>query len=149
MLQFHDEYKKALKHSNGESYSLWEAAERFFLRQPKQVPSLLRTFNDVIFGQSEVDFHESKSPSQKVELSQAEVQFLRDLMKLYLNDSSESIAQFKHLKNIYWLNSDKNNTETSKNFESFSRYRSLLKKEQKRKRTLENIQRKLRKMLAQ
>ena len=149
MLQFHDEYKKALKHSNGESYSLWEAAERFFLRQPKQVPSLLRTFNDVIFGQSEVDFHESKSPSQKVELSQAEVQFLRDLMKDHLLASSEYVHDYKQLKNHFWLLSDKNSPSTNYSFAIFSRYRSLLKKEQKRKRTLENIQRKLRKMLAQ
>ena len=149
MLQFHDEYKKALEHSKGEAYSLWEAAERFFLRQPKQTPSLLKTVSETIFGKSEVEFHESKGQSQKVELTQAEVQFLRDLMKLYLNDSSETIFQFKHLKNIYWLNSDKNNPETSNNFKSFSMYRSLLKKEQTRKRTLEGIQRKLRKMLSQ
>lgn len=149
MLQFHDEYKKALEHSKGEAYSLWEAAERFFLRQPKQTPSLLKTFNDTIFGQAEVEFHESKGQPQKVELSQAEVQFLRDLMKLYLNDNSENIAQFKHLKNIYWLNSDKNNPETSLNFKSFSMYRTALKKAQTHMRTLENIQRKLRKMLSQ
>lgn len=149
MLQFHDEYKKALKHSKGEAYSLWEAAERFFLRQPKQVPSLLRTFNDVIFGQSEVDFHESKSPSRKVELSQAEVQFLRDLMKLHLVDSSDYISKLKILKNHYWLLADKTKPETELFFGHFSANRNAIKKEQKRKRTLENIQRKLRKMLAQ
>ena len=149
MLQFHDEYMKALKQTKGEYYSLWEAAERFFLRQPKQTPSLLKAVSETIFGKSELEFHESKGQSQKVELTQAEVQFLRDLLKLYLNDNSENIAQFKHLKNIYWLNSDKNNPETSLNFKSFSMYRTALKKAQTHMRTLEGIQRKLRKMLSQ
>ena len=149
MLQFHDEYMKALKQTKGESYSLWEAAERFFLRQPKQTPSLLKAVSETIFGKSELEFHESKGQSQKVELTQAEVQFLRDLMKDQISVYSLNISYGKAQKNRYWLLSDKNNPETTWYFDCFSHYRSLLKKDQSRLRTLEGIQRKLRKMLSQ